>query len=488
LSDAYSVTGSVPTTLTRRHYAGLSVALALFIVYGSLMPFEYRPLPWDEAVARFRVVCDAPVRMPLRLAGGADWLANFLLMLPLGYLLMGALVADRGPGGFLAAPFVFAACLGLSVACEFAQLWIPSRVSSLDDIAAQSGGAIVGIGIWLAAGQRITRWARRAWLTMGTKGLAARLLPGYLALLGFLYGMPFDLTISPVDIRRKWRWGRIRLVPFAAHEGTVFQAVEKYCWTAALFLPLGLLLANVRHAALQGWRNWWRVLALAVAATSLIQVLKLFVLSRFVDATEVVVGSLAVMAGWGLVLALRQWRPAAGASAPQARAALLGLLLLIWGAAAVLVNWQPFEFTLDTQFALERLSRLPLLPFKDYQWDNPLNAFDQFVHKLLLFVPLGALLTLTLPPTTRVRRGLVLLVAGLVAASLEAGQLFLPTRYPSVTDVLVETSGAWVGLTVTARARILLGAVAPSQGAPPPSEVARHTDGRVRRGVAPLAR
>jgi VanZ family protein len=466
LSDVYSVAGSVPTTLTRRHYAGLSLALALFIVYGSLVPFNYQPLPWAEGVARFRAVCDAPVRLPTRMSASADWLANFLLVLPLGYLLMGALAADRGLTGVLAVPLVFPACLSLSTAVEFAQLWFPPRVSSLDDIVAQAVGAVFGIGVWLVAGQRITRWARRVWLTAGTKGLAARLLPGYLALLGFMYGMPFaPLMSSPADLYHKWRDGRVQLVPFAAHGANGFETVQKYCWTVALFLPMGLLLANVRHAAWQGGRNWWRVLALGVAATSLIQALKLLVMSRYVDTTEVVVGSLAVVAGWGLVLALRQRRLAAVGSVRQSRKWLLGLLLFVWGAAAVFVNWQPFNFTPDAQFAARRLADLPLLPFADYWWSNPLDAFDDTVHKVLLFVPLGALLTLTLPPTTRGRGGLVLLAAAVVAAGFEAGQLFLPTRYPSVTDVLVESGGAWVGLVVTRHARSLLAAPLPEAAA-----------------------
>jgi glycopeptide antibiotics resistance protein len=461
VKGADPVARSVRKPLTRRHYAGLSLGLALFIVYGSLLPFNYQPLPWAETLSRFRVVCSAPVR----LGSGADWLANVLLVLPLGYLFMGMLAADRSvPLRFLAAALVLPTCLALSVAVEFSQLWFPPRVSSLDDIVAQSVGAGIGTGVWLVAGQRITRWVRRVWLTAGTKGLGARVLPGYLALLGFLYGMPFDLTLHPRDLYHKWRDGRIRLVPFVAHDVTVFQMVEKYCWTAALFLPLGVLLASIRHGAWQNARSWWRVLAVALAATSLIQVLKLFVVSRYVDATEVVIGSLAVLVGWALALTLRQQRVAAiasgpgpGVSAPRpTHKALRGLLLLTWLAAAVFVNWQPFNFTLDSQFAAERLSRLSVVPFVDYYRDAYLNAFDQFVHKVLLFVPLGALLTLMFHPTRWGRGSLVLLTAAVVAAGLEAGQLFLPSRYPSVTDVLVESSGAWLGLVVTRRARSLL--------------------------------
>jgi VanZ family protein len=429
------------------------VALALFTIYGSLVPFNYQPLPWDQAGARFREVCAVPVHV----GSGSDWLANFLLAVPMGHFLMGAFCMGRGAASCLAALVVLPACLALSTAVEFAQLWFPPRDSSLNDIVAQFAGATFGTAFWLAFGQRITHWARRVWVTVGTQGLAARLLPGYMALLGFMYGMPFDLTLSPADLYHKWRDGRVRLVPFGAHDVTVFEMIEKYCWTVALFLPMGLLLANVRQAAWQRAGAWWRVLALALAATGLIQCLKFFVLSRYVDATEVVVGVPAVVAGWGLVLALRSRRR----DAWRLRKAFVSLLLLAWAAVAVFVNWQPFTFRLEAEFAAERLRNLQLLPFQDYYWSDYLNAFDQFVHKVLLFTPLGALLTLLLPSGTRGRGGLVLLAAAAVAAGLEAGQLFLPTRCPSVTDVLVETGGACIGLVLTKRAQWLIGSAVP---------------------------
>ena len=450
MSDPRAVAGSVPPILTRRHYAWLSLGLAIFVVYGSLVPFHYQPQSLAEGLARFQDVCDTPVRIESR----SDWLANVLLVVPLGYFLMGALCADRGRIGALATLVVLPCCLGLSIAVEFAQLWFPPRVSSLDDVVAQAIGAALGVAGWLAGGQRLTDWARNLWAAVSTRGLAARLLPGYLVLLGLIHGMPFDLTLSPKDLYRKYRRGAIRLVPFAGFENDVFHAVEKCLWNVALFLPLGLLLAHVSGPAWQNVRGWWRVLALGVAATVLIQGLKLLVVSRYVDATDVVTGSLAVLAGWGLALAVRRQRTLV-LSGRQTRM-LIGLLLLAWLATAIFVNWQPFNFTMDAGFVAGRLRKMSLVPFADYYWGNYWDGFDQFVHKMVLFVPLGVLLTAALPAAARGRGMMVVVLAAVVAAGIEAGQLFLPTRYASVTDVLIECSGAWVGLVVTRQARSLM--------------------------------
>ena len=461
MSDPRAVAGSVPPILTRRHYAWLSLGLAIFVIYGSLVPFHYQPQSLAEGLARFQDVCDTPVRIESR----SDWLANVLLVVPLGYFLMGALCADRGRNGALATLVVLPCCLGLSIAVEFAQLWFPPRVSSLDDVVAQAIGAALGVAGWLAGGQRLTDWARNLWAAVATRGLAAQLLPGYLVLLGLIHGMPFDLTLSPKDFYRKYRHGAIRLVPFVGFENDVFHAVEKCLWNVALFLPLGLLLAHVSGSAWRSVRGWWCVLALGVAATVLIQGLKLFVVSRYVDTTDVVTGSLAVLAGWGLALAVRRQRTLVlSGRLPDAdttrrrKQMLIGSLLLGWLALAIFVNWQPFNFTGDAGFVGGRLRQVSLIPFADYYWGNYWDGFDQFVHKMVLFVPLGVLLTVALPAAARGRGVKVVVLAALVAAGIEAGQLFLPTRYASLTDVLIESSGAWVGLVVTRQARSLMGA------------------------------
>ncbi len=58
-----------------------------FVIYGSLVPLEFRALPWDEAVARFAAI----PWLRLGIGSRADWVANLLLFIPLTFLWMGAL-------------------------------------------------------------------------------------------------------------------------------------------------------------------------------------------------------------------------------------------------------------------------------------------------------------------------------------------------------------------------------------------------------------
>ncbi len=97
------------------------------------------------------------------------------------------------------------------------------------------------------------------------------------------------------------------------------------------------------------------------------------------------------------------------------------------------------------------------MPFVDYYQGDYWNSFDQGVKKLLLFLPLGVLLTLALPPALQRRGwGVVVLLAAGMAAAIEAGQLFLPTRYASITDILVESCGAWIGVVIARHTSFLL--------------------------------
>ncbi len=87
----------------------------------------------------------------------------------------------------------------------------------------------------------------------------------------------------------------------------------------------------------------------------------------------------------------------------------------------------------------------------DYYAGTEANAFDQLLHKTLLFVPVGVVWARAYPAARRSVRLLMTLATVGLATGLEAGQLFLPSRFAGVTDVLIECGGAWLGFIVTAR-------------------------------------
>lgn len=427
-----------PGLLGRRQYAWLGLAFVVLACYGSLVPFAYQPVPFPEAVERFGQAFARPVRIVSR----SDWAANFLLLLPPAYLFVAALAVDRPwRAGVLAALVVVPGCGALGTLIEFVQVYFPPRVPSLNDVVAQLLGALAGAGLWLAAGQRLTDWLRHLGHVRGTHEAPLQYLLAYCAVLLVTHAVPFDLTISPADLYHKLRDGRVVLLPFTATMANGWERAQKVLLEAAYFLPTGLLLAGLPGARWQTPRSWPLVLAGGIGLAGLVEFLQVFVESRFADVTDVLIGSLAVLLGWRLSVLARR----SPAASPGSRGWLVAAGLFGWVAVLVFVSWQPFAFA--AAGAGERLRAVTWFPFLDYQRGNYLHAFDQIVHKTVLFVPLGALLALCRGgANVRQEARLVVACAISLAAVLEAGQLFLPTRYTSVTDVVLAGVGAWLGV------------------------------------------
>ena len=74
---------------------GLWLGWTFFVVYGSLLPFDFHPLTIDVAIEGFR-------QMPflhLGVESRADWVANGVLYLPVGVFTVRLITALRGGRG-----------------------------------------------------------------------------------------------------------------------------------------------------------------------------------------------------------------------------------------------------------------------------------------------------------------------------------------------------------------------------------------------------
>lgn len=469
---AVSPTRLVPPL--RWHFAVAALGYLILAVYGSLVPLTYQPLEWNDALERF-----ANIRyLNLGIESRSDWVANILLFVPLAWLAMGALCVDRGPiWSACWALAIAAACHALSWSIEFVQLFFPPRTVSVNDVVAETIGGAIGAVLWVVAGQTITNWCRRVWAhNRATSAVPMLVLPGYLLALIVIHIMPMDLTISPAEVYHKFKEGRILPVPFT-QVGRGWEFVQGTIWNMTYFAPLGWLTASLRRPD-GSWRFELPAIAMiGLLATAAIEGMQLFVYTRYSDTTDIITGSLAVLVAAivtrlamparqisGAAFSVIEWPgpiAAAGhAGRPRHRpfgiATVIGVLLpLAWCGALAMLNWWPFNFTTaplpeadGVPLPIWRARRISWLPFGDYYWQSEFASFDQVLQKGISFAVLGVLLTVG----WRVRWGwLVFALAVLVAGSLEFGQFFLVSRYPSVTDVLIEGMGAWCGFAVCHR-------------------------------------
>jgi VanZ family protein len=498
--------------LGTRTFALLTLAFLFITVYGSLVPFVVKPLSWEEGVARWHEVCAKPLGMNSR----TDFVTNVLLFIPLSFLLVGTLAVDRGRlMAILAAVLIIPLCAALSASIEFTQIWFEYRESSLNDVLAETLGAVVGSATWILAGQRLTGYARSFWIALGPENLAVKLMPVYLFLLILVHVMPLDLTISPGELKLKWKEGRIILIPFTTNYGGVGNGIIVNAWTVVYFFPLGLLLALWPR---QTFRSGLKVLAIGLLTAAAIQFLKLFVWTRYCDATAVLTGGAAVWLGWLAVQAWNKYRATVGDGPSPSWVVLIRPgLFLIWLLAMVVANWYPFDLPTEEEVMAAHLSKeqiqaygdtwvvskdgrlraldyhvrssswtlgpfiaftdaevirqrwldTSLAPMADLYLGTEYHAFDEFVRKTLLFLPLGAMLVPLSTPSGRFGWWRALLAGLLLSCVFEAGKLLVPSRFCSTSNVLIETNAAFVGFLLWQRLRVLLKGQAGVESFPP---------------------
>jgi glycopeptide antibiotics resistance protein len=416
-----------------------------FVIYGSLVPLEFRAIPWDEAVARYGAI---PF-LKLGIGSRADWVANLLLFIPLTYLWMGALVAGSGPiRTMLATLVLIPVATALSLGIEFTQLFFPQRTVSQNDIFAETLGGIIGVALWWGTGRRFVDWLKSWQKTHARAALAERLAWVYLAGVVVYNILPLDLTISLVEIFHQWRDGKVNLIPFGRLPDDPAYALYEIATDALIWTPLALLWRA------DGTRNGWRVWGMTLGAAIVLEIMQLFVYSRVSDITDLFTAAAgAVLGAWiGGRLATRD-APAArplpwGAWLPFALAAA-------WAGVLAFVFWFPFDFRTDGAFIKSRLDFIERVPFEVYYFGTEFRAVTEVLRKMLFFAPLGGLLAWGVMRQPWRWRGplfaLAMLVLAGVPAAIEGGQLMLPHKVVDLTDWLLAWLGGLAGYAVARR-------------------------------------
>lgn len=418
-----------------RHFAILTLAFAIFVVYGSFVPLTTRSLTWDEATERY----GRAMLQSVRIESKSDFAANVMLFVPLGFLASGAVGVDRKRP--LALIALIPAMGVLSAAIEFCQLWFPDRNTTINDVAAETIGGAFGVGLWYLFGQKATDRFRAAWAQLGPGDWAVKALPAYLLFLVIVHGMPFDMTLSPWQIKRKYDHGReidaassgaptIDVAPYPR------QVFEKTLLNIAYFMPVGALLAQLPGRRWRMIEYTSRVLAIGFAIALGIELVQLIVMSAGTYASDVVCGALLVLLGWWLAI-----RPRPLTSQTWT------LMTFAWGIALVLCFWSPFDFAPD-RFG-EKLSQFEAVPFADYFRGNYIGAFNRMINKLVLFAPLG----FAMCRAWRVPIWSAAVAGAVVSLVIELGQGAFTTSAGSVSDVVLGAIGSWVGGLVAGRAR-----------------------------------
>jgi VanZ family protein len=383
----------------------------------------------------------------------SDWLANVLLFMPLGFVWMGVTWPGRRflPAAARALAIWVVAVL-FQMALEFGQIYLPGRSVSHQDVIAAMQGAALGIALWWVAAPRVLARIERWNELRNAEGLAGWALGPYAIALTVYSMLPLDLALSPSKLHEKWVRGKILLVPFQGWTAHPLDTALSVVGEAALWLPFAALwVLSGRGGRVVAW-------CVTVLLAICVEGLQLFALSRTSDVTDVVSAALGGVLGAALGLWLRPHMPGAAVGVERegrrSRPALVALVFFFaWGFVVLIALWRPFDFVFDPDTYETQIGTLISLPFRSYWSGNFFDALADLLRNAFYFAPLGAALGIACGRLRhgRTRGSCGALAVGVVAGVglfLEIGQVFLPTRVPDSTDVVLAALSGAAGLAV----------------------------------------
>lgn len=402
----------------------LVVLTVLAIIYESLIPFEYRSVPLDHAIANFLHL----TWEPLGAGGRGDWIGNIILYLPLGFFAAGAVRGGRLVG------FGFAVGLGivLAVAVEFAQTWADPRTVRLNDIVAEILGSVLGASAWSLFGVRLTRAFRYA-LQGGVSGLRAALAL-YVLTYTFFTLFPFDFPLSVQEIQQ--RASDPAALVLAPHGLLSLSALARLSLRAALMLPIG---AAIRI----GWHGGVAIAVVSVGLLSTaIEIGHWFEFSAQGDIANIFVAAAGAAAG-NILATSRLMNDSSFIVWLRLSALTFGIAYLL--ALPILRGWRPH--LADRSVVADTLANLHWIPLYYHYFTSKARALVSFLTVATSFAPVGVFLwaiRLRDPLSAGETRSIwtTAFAAGLLSAVIEAGALLTAGNRPDPTNVLIAMAAA----------------------------------------------
>ncbi|MBS1157321.1 MAG: hypothetical protein H6R07_3245 [Proteobacteria bacterium] len=452
----------MPTLTPRPNFTfPIWLGYLLFVVYGSLVPLDFKPLALDQAWALFQ---HTPM-LELGVQSRADWIANGVLYVPVGFL-TAHLLMEKLPGTprtllyFLVGVFSFALTIGV----EFTQLFFPPRTVSLNDILAECLGSL--IGILVAA--KCSGWFKTLLHTLFSdpRRFARRLVESYLFGYVAFSLFPYDILLSGAELAEKLRGNNWGWLLAGEAQGTSL-TVLKLLAEIILVLPFGLFL---------GYRSGSRTATfkqatlLGILLGGFIEIAQFFIYSGVSQGLSVLTRTLGFCGGLALWQRRANWSPERLALTVQRYAFLLGTVYLF---ALLEVNgWFSHRWG-GMDFALSQLEELHFLPFYYHYYTTEAKALYSLASVCFMYLPIGLLVWSNRGSPSR-----AFFYALFGASLVETGKLFLLDTHPDPTNILLGALASWGGVHL-ARALAKAASMPSSSSAPHPSDTTKQSEKRI---------
>ncbi len=453
----------------------LTFSYAVFIVYGSLVPFDFISSPIAYDGRQFFGVHLASTSLP-------DIFSNIALYLPLGLLARATLARHR-----IAAPVAVLLTLAMtgvmSMFLELTQVYLATRISSLADVVANIAGVALGAVLYTPESFLLKRSLPTLEAELDRNNTIV-FATGWGIFTALAVLMPLDLTFDISLLGRSVR--NAYLVPFArlnelTRSHGMYDAVRlwqlRLDYIVDVFLFAVLSALAFRHC-LQPGRSVFvatvKSLGSVTAYAVILTIGGVLVMSVGFDSTHLLTRTFGAVTG-ALMYPIISRYFVGSSGLPIVRQYELLRRSLVTGIALCILyitarELAPFHVQFDSEAGVQQIE---WIPFYAYSLGNlPSSAVDA-LHKSFRYITLGVLLALLLAyDGKRVRmsdRTLLSIVATAYVAVLEIVQCWLPGRIPSVTDLVLTFGFTQFGLFIGER---LYERIAQSLETSEPSQIA----------------
>ncbi len=420
--------GGVSSSVRTRLPLALWIASAVFIVYGTSIPFNFVSSRAAAAGHFARVVWNPFVSPETHhRVSIPDFVSNILLFTPFGCFGVWALGRPRLGAAKIAVLAVLSLLLSASV--EIAQLFTVDRISSLADVLANTLGGVAGAAAGLAIGTSAAALIANA----AEAGLAdvPAFFPLLMAALLVCAGAwePFDITLDVGSVMPKLRLFFHDPVQFGmfSDEGISLLQHLLFSGTLIVWLKQVRVRSSVRIAA-----------AIGVVTAIACEGAQLFIAARMPGLWDAAIGVVGVLAG--LAAGVDFWRTRRSPSPARWCAGLFTLTAI----GVAMQQLSPFTLVHGA------LRPFQWMPFLNYYVFTTSETVSHSAELLLSYMPLGFGIAVAVHARWP-RFWTVTGLAFVIAAPVEFLQRFIGGRFPDVTDIGMSLAGAWLGLWIGTR-------------------------------------
>lgn len=410
--------GGVTGTPRTRLPLVLWIVSAVFIVYGTTIPFNFvhdRRLIADH-IARLTwnplIAADTGQRVSI-----PDFVGNVLLFCPFGLFGVWALPRPRSAGARIA--LVAALGLALTVAVEALQLLTVDRTSSMSDLCANASGALAGA----VAAVVLVGFVDVFLQAVSAAGVVtvSSFFPFLVATLVLLAGAlePFDVTLDVGSVVPKLRTFILDPLQLGVPTDEGLSFLQHLLFGSAFIVwleEMRIARAGI-IAALAGG-------LIAVSA----EAAQLFIGARAPGLWDAGVGLAGVLAGIAVGGSFQQSR-----RHPRWWLGVFALTLV----GVAMQQLSPFSVA-------EQTGSFQWIPFLNYYAFTTTETVSHSAELLLAYFPLGFSFALA---TRRRRKRIHVVLAAtlLIAVPVEVLQRYVGGRFADVTDIALSLAGAWLG-------------------------------------------